>query len=211
MAVEKSKVIDRFKSKFGTIGLSSSRLDEISAKLAAKLNDDSTDEQIDERLDELNEIYPFSEIKKNDDRATNDKKNPNRQSAKKDVSADENQKSEEDDKNDPMSLVLKELKDMKDKISAFESEKKQQSIADRFKKDERLKGIPEFVLKRSIPTSEEDYEDSVIELANEYKSFAEKEKLSSYGKDIPGSGKSNSKGDSKKISPEEAKKVVENM
>lgn len=211
MAIEKSKVVDRFKAKFGTIGLSTTRLDEISAKLAAKLNDDSTDEQIDERLDELNEIYPFSEIKKNDDRTTNDKKNPNRREAKKDDSAGDDTKSKEDDRNDPMSAVLKKLTDMESKLSAFESEKKQQSIADRFRKDERLKGIPEFVLKRSIPTNEDDYEDSVIELANEYKSFAEKEKLSSYGKDIPGSGKANSKGDTKKISSEEAKKVVENM
>lgn len=81
MAVEKSKVVDRYKALFGSVGLSATRLDAMAAKLAGKIADDADDDAIDAELNDLNEVYPFTEIKKNDDRATNDKNNPNKKTA----------------------------------------------------------------------------------------------------------------------------------
>ncbi len=76
--VEKSRVTARYKALFGSVGLSATRLDAMAAKLSAKIADDADDDAIDAELNDLNEVYPFAEIKKNDDRLANEKNNPNK-------------------------------------------------------------------------------------------------------------------------------------
>lgn len=61
----KQKIIARLKEKFSGVNLSNTRLDAIADKLAPKITDEN---QIDAKLDELNEILPFAEIAKQDDR-----------------------------------------------------------------------------------------------------------------------------------------------
>jgi hypothetical protein len=61
----KQKIIARLKEKFSGVNLSNTRLDAIADKLAPKITDET---QIDAKLDELNEILPFTEIAKQDDR-----------------------------------------------------------------------------------------------------------------------------------------------
>lgn len=62
----KAKIKARLKAKFSGVNLSTKRIDAIADKL--KLEEDAEDDAIDERLDELNEIFSFAEMAKNDDR-----------------------------------------------------------------------------------------------------------------------------------------------
>ncbi|WP_426291982.1 hypothetical protein ACN9ML_18285 [Dyadobacter endophyticus] len=66
MALPKAKVKERLKSKFPGVNLSQKRIDAIADKL--KLPEDADDDAIDERLDELNDVFSFAEMAKNDDR-----------------------------------------------------------------------------------------------------------------------------------------------
>lgn len=61
----KEKIIARLKAKFSGVNLSKTRLDQIADKLAAKITDEN---EIDGRLDELNEVLPFADIAKQDDK-----------------------------------------------------------------------------------------------------------------------------------------------
>lgn len=176
MAIEKEKVITRYKSLFGSVGLSQTRLDEISAKLALKMADDANDEDIDSRLNEMNDLYPFAEIKKNDDRALNDKNNPNRKSAE----TPKEEVKTETKTDDP---VLALLQEMKGEIASLKAEKLHESLETKFRKDERLKGVPEFMLQMGAPKSEDEYEDKVNTLATNFKEFAEKAKIQEFGGD----------------------------
>lgn len=68
MAVEPVRVQGRLKALFPKANLSKKRLDELSARLSKRPADDATDEQIDEVINSANEIFPFEEIAKEDDR-----------------------------------------------------------------------------------------------------------------------------------------------
>lgn len=61
----KDKIIARLKAKFSGVNLSKTRLDQIADKLASKITDEN---EIDGKLDELNDIMPFADIAKQDDR-----------------------------------------------------------------------------------------------------------------------------------------------
>ena len=67
MALPKAKVKERLKSKFPGVNLSTKRIDAIADKL--KLPEDADDDAIDERLDELNDVFSFADMARNDDRA----------------------------------------------------------------------------------------------------------------------------------------------
>lgn len=78
MPVEAQRIKDRFKTLFGTVTLSKTRLDEISDKLKNRLPEDADDAKIDEELNFLNDIISegyFSELQKRDDRVANEKHN----------------------------------------------------------------------------------------------------------------------------------------
>lgn len=66
MALPKAKVKERLKAKFPGVNLSQKRIDAIADKL--KLPEDADDDAIDERLDELNDVFSFSDLARNDDR-----------------------------------------------------------------------------------------------------------------------------------------------
>lgn len=67
MALPKAKVKERLKAKFPGVNLSQKRIDAIADKL--KLPEDADDDAIDERLDELNDVFSFADMARNDDRA----------------------------------------------------------------------------------------------------------------------------------------------
>jgi hypothetical protein len=58
-------------------------------------------------------------------------------------------------------------------------------LIERFENHPDLKGIPTFMFKGRIPTSEDDFETAVNELKTDYTSFATENKLSALGMDIP--------------------------
>lgn len=61
----KEKIISQLKAKYPGVNLSSTRIDAIADKLAAKITDEK---DIDAKLDELNDIMPFADIAKQDDK-----------------------------------------------------------------------------------------------------------------------------------------------
>lgn len=199
MAVEKSKVVARYKSLFGSVGLSATRLDAIAAKLASKIADESDDDVIDAELNNLNDVYSFSDIKKNDDRTANDKHNQQR---KKDEEVEPEDTTE-------IGKLRKMVSGLTETVTALKESKQQESIAQRFAGDPRLKGIPEMMLKGRTPKTDEEFDAKVDELAQDYKAFAEKNKLDILGDDIPLSGDATgAKGKVKEISAEEAAKLI---
>lgn len=68
MAVEAKRIKGRLRVLFPKANLSKKRLDEIAARLAKKPDDDAEDSVIDEIINNANELLPFEEIAKEDDR-----------------------------------------------------------------------------------------------------------------------------------------------
>jgi hypothetical protein len=106
--------------------------------------------------------------------------------------------------------LMTQQQQIAEKVNGFESARSAESIAERFKKDERLKGVPEFLLKRAIPQKEEDFEAAVTELATEYKTFATEHKLAAFGGDKPAAGAAGAAGGSNKEASKEDLDAVVN-
>lgn len=68
MAVDAQKVKDRLKVLFPKANLSAKRLDDLSARLAKRPADDADETAIDEVINTANDLFPFEEIAKEDDR-----------------------------------------------------------------------------------------------------------------------------------------------
>lgn len=182
MAVEAAKIKARLRALFPKANLSTKRLDEISAKLAKKPEDGATDAQIDEVLNDYNDngAMTFEEIAKADDKIRT-------LEAKKPEPKTDEPKTDEPDPNEPAWFKLyREAQD--EKFNKLQQQNTQQTISQKFAADKRLKGIPEFMFKGYVPTKDEDYEAAIEGLIEVYKPFAEKNKLSAFGDDFPGSG-----------------------
>lgn len=61
----KEKIIARLRALYPGVNLSKTRLDQIADKLASKITDEN---EIDTRLNDLNDVMPFADIAKQDDR-----------------------------------------------------------------------------------------------------------------------------------------------
>lgn len=205
MAVEQNRVELRYKAGFGSIGLPKTRLDIMMAKLAGKIKDDATDEEIDQEIKDLNEMYPFTEIKKHEDRLLNEKNNPNKKVEEK----------KEEAKVDPDEPAwFKAYREANDaKFVAMEQAKTKETIGSKFANDERVKNIPEFMRRGFVPTSNDDFESNVEALLAEYKPFAEKHKLQDMGNDNPASSTDTTAagGKVKQISKAEAEKIADGL
>ena len=198
MAVSQDKIKERLRALFPKANLSKQRLDAIAAKLASKPEDEATDDQVDEIISDYNEVIDFEQIAKDDDRIRT------LEAARKPKPAPRSEVEEEQkDDDDPVKALQQE-------IASLKAELRQEAIAQRFNSDPRVKNIPEFIRKGYIPQDDDDFETKVTELSNEYKGFAEKNKLQSYPNDVPGNGTPDRKtGTVKKISADEAKKIIE--
>lgn len=190
-------------------GLSKERIDALAAKL--KVTDDSTDEELDAELQQINDsgFHTFEEIKIEDDRIRTElakaKKPATTPPAKPPV---EEEHQDEGDSGD--SALEKRLKALEEQLAKKEAEEQRRSLADRFMADERLKGIPEWMVRKSIPSSEEEFEATVTELADNYKAFATENKLATFGKDTPPAGTPPKK-EPAQVSDEEAKKITSRL
>lgn len=199
MAVSQDKIKERLRALFPKANLSKQRLDAIAAKLATKPEDDATDDQVDEIINDYNEVIDFEQIARDDDRIRTLEARKPKPTPKPEV--------EEDPTDDDTPAWAKALQQ---EIASLKAERTQETIAQRFNSDPRVKDIPEFIRKGYVPTGDDDFEDKVTELSNEYKVFAEKNKLQSYPNDVPPNGTPDKKsGTVKKISADEAKKIIE--
>lgn len=211
MAVEKTLVKARIKALFPNTNLTTQRLDAIAAKLAEKLEDGADNDAIDAVINEFNEnsYMTIEEIARNDDRIRNLAKKAGTPPTERKPEV----KSDESDDDDPTSLLLKELKSLKEDISSLKAENQQKSIADRFKSDERLKGIPAAMLKGRIPKTEDEIESSIEELVSDWAEISgsvedtnQKERLGRFGKDVPPAA--GGKGSDFQVSEKEAEEIA---
>lgn len=212
MPVEKGKVLAAIETKFKGKSITKTFKENIAEKWAAKIdNDTDIDDFVNDREDVILEA-----VSEADRRATD---------AVKKAKANEpkpNDTNPEPPKDDVIEIpadtpewakaLIAQNKTLADKVNGFEASQQQKSIAERFKTDERLKGIPEFVLKRAIPSKEEDFEESVTNLAAEYSTFAKEANLQSFGKDTPaGGGVGNPPANPKEATKEEIEAIVSGM
>lgn len=203
MAVPAEKIKARLKALYPKANLSKARLDAFADKLAAKPADDATDEQVDEVINDYNEIINFEEVAKQDDKV--------RTLEARKSSTTPPKKEQEEEVIKPDDDAPSWAKALLQKVESLESNQKAKTISEKFNSDERVKSIPEFIRKGYIPKSDDDFEEKITELTEAYKPFAEKHKIQSIAKDTPLNGDGGSTAKVKKLSEEDAKRIVESM
>lgn len=163
MAVPAEKVKARIKALFPKTNLTASRIDAIAAKLAPKPADDADDAAIDEVINQFNEdsVMTIEELAKLDDKLR-------QKTAPPKSAAPEETPKEKDETGESDNAILAALKALQTEISQMKTEKIQQTLAQRFSQDERLKDVPKAMLKGRVPSTEEDYETSVTELVSDW-------------------------------------------
>lgn len=189
MAIEKAKVIARIKALFPKTNLTQKRMDAIAAKLTEKLEDEADDTAIDAAITDFNEnsVVSIEELAKTDDRLrTLAKKAATTEvgKGKGQTEGEEGEGDEPDEPDDPMAALLKEIRSVKSELSELKQKETKKTLEERFKSDERVKGIPSEMFRGYLPNSEDDFETSVEELVTAWESVsgtvnknAEKEKI----------------------------------
>jgi hypothetical protein len=185
MAVEKDKVLAAIESKFKGKSISKTFKQNLAAKWAEKIDtEDDIDTYIEDREDIITEA-----ISEADRRATDAATKAAEKAKQAGKNTETEVETEEEDLKDlspEMKAVLKRLDAVASKVEGFEQAQSQKSIAERFKADERLKGIPEFMFKGRVPSKEEDFETYAEELKADYEAFATEKNLERFGNDTPG-------------------------
>ena len=211
MAVEKDKVLAAIESKFKGKSISKTFKQNLAAKWAEKIDtDDDIDTYIEDREDVITEA-----ISEADRRAT-DAATKAAEKAKQAGKEPDDKKKDEielpDDTPAWAKAIIEQNKALSEKVSGFEQAQSQKSIAERFKADERLKGIPEFMFKGRIPSKEEDFETYAEELKADYEAFATEKNLEKFGQDTPGAvGGKTPAGGKKEASKEEVAAITDGM
>lgn len=107
--------------------------------------------------------------------------------------------------------LLEQNKTLVEKVNGFETQQTQKTLTERFKSHPELKGIPEFMFKGRIPTTEDEIETAVSELKTDYTAFATENKISILGNDVPNTGGGRNSGEVKPASKEEVDKIFNNI
>lgn len=206
---DKGLVLKAIEAKLKGKSLSKNFKENLASKWAEKIeNDEDIDAYVDDREDIL--LEASSEA---DRRAVAAAKKA--KETKVEEKVEEEKVEVDDDAPAWAKALIKQNQTLASEIEAFKSQQKSQSIAERFKKDERiakLKGLPDHAFIGRIPQTEDEYEQAVEAFTNDWQPFLEKHKLGEQGGDEPVSGKgAGVGGDVKKISNDEAKAIVESM
>lgn len=155
----RDKIISQLKAKYPGVNLSKKRMDAIADRLAPKITDEA---EIDAKLDELNELMPFADIAKDDDRlrALEAKAKDKPAPAKNEPTESNEPKSEMDE--------LKELvKGLATTVQSLAAEKQQTTI--KGKLSEKLKDVPQdFYSEWTLPEKDEDIESFAEKVAAKY-------------------------------------------
>lgn len=201
MAVEKGLVLAAIETKFKGKSLSKTFKDSVATKWAAKID---TEADIDEYINDREDV--ILEASTEADRRVTEyvKANP------KETKKTEKEETVElpADTPDYVKVMMAKMETMGAEISGFKAQNQQKSLEERFKANPDLKGIPEFMFKGRIPKTEEEFDTSVQELKTDYTAFAEANKLSNIGLDVPGRGNPNPNPASKEV-PAEVKAFAE--
>lgn len=181
MAVDKDKVMSKLNEKLKGRSVTKDYKTKLAEKWAAKIEtDDDIESYIDDRTDDILEAAAEADRRA---KSAADKAKEEAAKAVKGETPKSEEKVEYPDMPDYMKAFMKNVDDLKSEIGTLKAEKSQQSLADKFKSDERFKNIPESMMKRYIPSKEEDFEANATELAETWKSLDVQTK--GFGSDKP--------------------------
>lgn len=214
MAVDKGKVLAALEIKFKGKSLTKNFKDKIAEKWAAKIE---TDEEIDAYIEDREDV--ILEASTEADRRATQAATKARQEA---ADAAAGKKPETETKAPPTDdlpadtpewakAIILEAKAARAEVAELKAARQTETIADRFKKDERLKGIPEFMLKGRIPQKEDDLETAITELVADFKPYAEQNKLAAFGGDAPATGNKQAANGVKEASKEQVAAVLSQL
>lgn len=138
----KDKVIALLKVLFPGVNLSKTRLDKIADTVVSKI---TTEDEIADKLNEYNDLMPFSDIAKSDDRqrAADAKKAKDDADAKAKADADAAAAASQGDDQDEMPKWFKGYADKLNKLDAQLAGEKGKSTINELKAAAKAKGIPE--------------------------------------------------------------------
>ncbi len=207
MAVEKGKLLLAINKKFEGKSLSKTFKENLAEKWAIKIdNDTEIDAYIEDREDVI--LEASSEA---DRRATDavKKLTPSKTEGNTEIKTEEVKVT--DDAPEWAKALIAENKTLSDKINGFETQQTQKTLTERFKSHPELKGIPEFMFKGRIPSTEEEIETAVAELKTDYSIFATENKLTILGNDVPNTGGGKNSNEVKPASKEDVDKIFNNI
>lgn len=140
-------------------------MDAIADKLSAKITDEN---QIEAKLDELNDIMPFADIAKQDDRLrTLESKSKDKAEEKKEEPKGEEKKEDksDDQKTDETPAWAKKLFE---EVEALKTEKRQTSINQKLQDKFKEKKLPSYLTKYVKVEKEEDIDGVVTQLEEDF-------------------------------------------
>lgn len=205
----KDKFKERFKAKFPKVNLTATRLDSILDKLDAKTDNE---DDIDSQLDALNELMPFADIAKQDDRIRD--LEAKTKTPKKPEATPENKDDESGDENPLVKSLMEKLNGIEQQLSAINGEKITGSRKEKL--SEKLKDAPESYKNKILKDfgrmkfeSDEEFEEYLTESENDLAAFVQEQSNSGLGKDRPFAN--SSKGANQEASKEEIEAIVDNI
>ena len=183
--------------------LKKERLDVFVSKLSSKLSEESTQEDVDALWQDYNEVVNFEQLAKDDDRLRT--LNVPKPQPKVEESSKQSEEPKSDDAPEWAKALLTEVKTLRE-------EKVQDTIQSKFRNHEALKGIPTEILDLvKTPTTLDEVDQFATTIADVYKEKQIKEKLDSFGRDIPPQGEHTKKVEVKQASDKEVDDVFKNL
>lgn len=186
MPVPKDKVSAAIETKFKGKSLTKNFKDQLATNWAEKIE---TEEGIEEFINDREDVI-LAASTEGDRRATAAATKARQEAA--DAAA--GKKTEPEPAKEPelpadtpewAKAIMQSTKALAEKVNGFESKQQAKTLQERFESDPRVKDVPAFIRNGYIPTTEEEFETKATSLATEFKTFAETNKLSSFGKDAP--------------------------
>jgi hypothetical protein len=190
----------RLKSKLKDLGvnLSTKRMDAIADRLHKKNPDLKDDKDHDEKIDELNELSPFEDIAKSDDRVRTLEAKTKEKPPKKDEDQEEEGEGEDDagtTKPKPKGKKKTDdeppawAKQLLGEVASLKKEKVQSTIQQKIAAKLKDKVPEKFYSKRALPESEEDLDDFISEIETDWSDLKQSENNEGLGKTTkPGGG-----------------------
>lgn len=170
---------ERLKAKLPDLkaqNLTEKRLNAIADRLHNKFPDLTEEADYDAKIDELNDLTPFAEIAKQDDRIRTLEKNPNPLPKKKPTPPKKENDGEEEGSDDTddtpawAKALIEQNKALATEVNNIKKEKALGSIKQ--KAAEKLKEVPErFWNKLPLPEKEDEIETFVADVQSDYTAF----------------------------------------
>ena len=179
----KEKIIQKIRELFPNVNLSKERLDAIADKLAAKITEE---DQIVERVNDLNEVVPFAEIAKQDDRVRTLEAEAKKKAAKPtDPPKEDPDKKDKSDDDPPAwakALLEKVEKLEAGKIATSRREKVLEKLKDA---DEKYRNRVLRDFDRMRIDSDEDFETVLSDIESDFADFKQLQSDIGLGNDSP--------------------------